>query len=187
MLRASTPRASTTNEISVPSPPDPPSLPAPKVYSVGMYSDAATKSGLSSVPRSDRSGALAALRSSVKSANATTFVLKVNFRLGAEKISSAIAEGVTPRAAAAGGPDGAAAVEALRGLILDGVAKARGGRAVPGTVLRFDCSGEGVTVSVDGTEAGTAPGIGPAFCDVFLDERGVSPAFKDSCVENCCG
>ena len=133
-----------------------------------MYSDAEAKPASS----------LSALNASVKSADKTTFVLKMNFKVGAEKMASAIADSVTPRAS------NKAAVETLKKLILDGVSSK--GAAVPGTTLQFDCSEDGVTVSVDGSEIGTAPGISEAFCDVYLDDKGVSPAFRKSCEENCC-
>jgi len=149
-----------------------------KVYSVGMYSDAEAKSSISTIPKSDKDGALSALRNSLKSTDQTTFLLKMNFKVGAEKMASAIADGVNPRAS------DKTAVETLKKLILDGVASK--GAATPGTVLQFDCSEEGVKVSVDGSEIGTAPGLRQAFCDVFLDDKAVSPAFRNSCVENCC-
>jgi hypothetical protein len=133
------------------------------VYSVGVYSTGEVKGSIASHSKSDKSGALSALRASMRSSDfptAATFVLKMNFRVSAEKMAAAIAEGVAPRAA-----DGVA-VETLKRLILDGVAAK--GAAVPGTVLRFDCSSEGVRVSVDGAEAGVAPGLSRAFA-VFLD------------------
>lgn len=139
-----------------------------KVYSVGMYSDAAAKS----------SPSLSTLRESLKSATKTTFLLKMNFKVGAEKMASAIAESVNPRSS------DKTAVETLKKLILDGVASK--GAATPGTILQFDCSEEGVKVSVDGSVIGTAPGLRQAFCDVYLDDKGVSPAFRKSCVENSC-
>ena len=143
-----------------------------------MYSDEDTKSSLSSISASNKSGALSAIRDTVISASQTTFVLKMNFKVGAEKMATAIADGVNPRAT------NKAAVETLKQLILDGVASK--GAATPGTILQFDCSDEGVKVSVDGSESGTAPGLKQAFCDVFLDDKSVSPAFRNSCVENCC-
>ena len=145
---------------------------------MGMYSDAEAKSSISTIPKSDKDGALSALRNSLKSTDQTTFLLKMNFKVGAEKMASAIADGVNPRAS------DKTAVETLKKLILDGVASK--GAATPGTVLQFDCSEEGVKVSVDGSEIGTAPGLRQAFCDVFLDDKAVSPAFRNSCVENCC-
>mmetsp|Transcript_36912 Transcript_36912/g.66391 ORF Transcript_36912/g.66391 Transcript_36912/m.66391 type:complete len:211 (+) Transcript_36912:134-766(+) len=149
-----------------------------KVYSVGMYSDAESKASISSISKSDKSGALSTLRESLKSATQTTFLLKMNFKVGAEKMASAIAEGVSPRAS------NKAEVETLKKLILYGVASK--GAATPGTILQFDCSEEGVKVSVDGSEIGTAPGLQQAFCDVYLDDKGVSPSFRNSCVDNCC-
>eukprot|EP00581_Thalassiosira_minuscula_P014690 CAMPEP_0183719428 /NCGR_PEP_ID=MMETSP0737-20130205/12373_1 /TAXON_ID=385413 /ORGANISM="Thalassiosira miniscula, Strain CCMP1093" /LENGTH=210 /DNA_ID=CAMNT_0025949145 /DNA_START=113 /DNA_END=745 /DNA_ORIENTATION=+ len=149
-----------------------------KVYSVGMYSDAEAKASISSISKSNKSNALSTLRASAKSATQTTFLLKMNFKVGAEKMASAIAEGVIPRAS------DKAAVETLKKLILDGVASK--GAATPGTILQFDCSDEGVKVSVDGSVIGTAPELKEAFCDVYLDDKGVSPSFQNSCVENCC-
>ena len=143
-----------------------------------MYSDAASKASVSSISKSNKAGALSAIRDSLKSTTQTSFLLKMNFKVGAEKMSAAIADSVSPRASDKG------AVETLKKLILDGVASK--GAATPGTILQFDCSDEGVKVSVDGKEVGTAPGLRQAFCDVFLDDKGVSPAFKSSCIENCC-
>ena len=102
----------------------------------------------------------------------------MNFKVGAEKMAAAIADSVYPRAS------NKAAVETLKKLLLDGVASK--GAATPGTILQFDCTNDDVKVSVDGSEIGTAPGLRQAFCDVFLDDKGVSPAFRQSCVENCC-
>lgn len=152
-----------------------------KVYSVGVYSNGDVKGSISSFSKSDKSGALAALRESIQSSKetTTTFVLKMAFKVSAEKMASAIAESVDPRA-----PD-KAAVEALKKLILDGVAAK--GAATPETVLRFDCSYEaGVKVFVDGAELGMVQGLSQAFTGVFLDENGVSPALRDSIVDNCC-
>ena len=150
-----------------------------KVYSVGMYSDDTSKASLASLPKSNKSGALSTLRDSLKSAKRTTFLLKMNFKVGAEKMADAIAESVVPRTSDTG------AVDTLKQLILDGVAAK--GAATPGTELQFDCmSNGGVKVSVDGKEIGSAPGLSQAFCDVFLDDSGVSPSFRDSVVQNCC-
>jgi hypothetical protein len=143
-----------------------------------MYSDAEAKAVVSSVSKSNRADALSALRDAVKSTTQTSFVLKMNFKVGAEKMAAAIAESVDPRSS------NKAAVGKLKQLILNGVASK--GAATPGTVLRFDCSEEGVKVSVDGSEIGTAPGLQQAFCDVFLDDECVSPAFRNNCVENIC-
>jgi hypothetical protein len=149
-----------------------------KVYSVGMYSDDEAKAAMASIPKSNKADAISTLQASVKSASATTFLLKMNFKVGAEKMATAIADSVLPRTS------DKRAVETLKTLILDGVASK--GAAVPGTKLQFDCSGDGVKVSVDGKEVGVAPGLCQAFCDVYLDENAVSPAVRDSCVENCC-
>jgi hypothetical protein len=149
-----------------------------QVYSVGMYSSKEAKESIASIAKSNKSDALSQLSKSITSTNKTTFLLKMNFKVSAEKMAAAIAEGVNPRA------NNKSQVEKLKKLILDGVAAK--GAATPGTTLRFDCSDEGVKVSVDGKEIGTAPGLKNAFCEVYLDDNCVSPALRNSCVENCC-
>mmetsp|Transcript_32367 Transcript_32367/g.65866 ORF Transcript_32367/g.65866 Transcript_32367/m.65866 type:complete len:1853 (+) Transcript_32367:339-5897(+) len=152
-----------------------------KVYSVGVYTNDDVAGTIAALPKSNKEGALTTLRESIKSTSktsTTTFLLKMSFKVGAEKMAAAIAESVDPRTSDKG------AVETLKQLILDGVAAK--GAATPGTTLQFDCSDEGVKVSVDGTEIGSAPGLCQAFSDVFLDKDGVSPALRDSIVENSC-
>ena len=149
-----------------------------QVYSVGMYADKEAKTSIASISKTNKAGAISTLRDSLKSTTQTSFVLKMNFKVGAEKMAAAIDDSVNPRASNKGN------VETLKKLILDGVASK--GAATPGTILQFDCTNDGVKVSVDGSEIGTAPGLRQAFCDVFLDDKGVSPAFRQSCVENCC-
>lgn len=149
-----------------------------KVYSVGMYSDESAKSSIASLPKNKNS--LTTLRKSLKSSKTTSFLLKMNFKVGAEKMADAIAESVDPRTSDKG------AVDSLKKLIMDGVAAK--GAATPGTTLQFDCFSDGsVKVSVDDKAVGSASGLSEPFCDVFLDDNGVSPAFRESVVENCCG
>lgn len=95
-------------------------------------------------------------------------------------MSSAIAESVTPRHSVP------SEVDELKGLIFSGVSEK--GAAVKGTVLQFDCSEEGVDVSVDGKAQGavTSPSLAKAFCDVYLDEKCVSPPLRESILANCC-
>eukprot|EP00956_Cyclotella_meneghiniana_P004774 scaffold5874_cov29-Cyclotella_meneghiniana.AAC.5 len=151
---------------------------SPKVYSVGMYSDNEAKDSMSSISKSNKPDAISALRSAIKKSTGTTFVLKMNFKVGAEKMASAIAESVEPRTSDKGG------VETLKQLLVDGIASK--GAAVPGTKIQFDCSGDGIKVSVDDKEVGVVPGLCESFCDVYLDDKAVSPALRDSCVDNCC-
>lgn len=146
-----------------------------QVYSVGMYSGDDAKQSIASTPKSNT---LSTLCNSIIASEQTTFVLKMNFKVGAEKMAAAIAESVNPRAS------NKAQVDTLKKLILDGVAAK--GAATPGTTLQFDCSDEGVKVSVDSKEIGVAPGLKKAFCEVYLDDKCVSPALRNSCVENCC-
>ena len=123
-----------------------------KVYSVGMYCTAALKEKLAAMSRSADKGkpALAFLRDGVKQESAT-FLLKMSFKVGAEKMASAIAESVAPRHA--GNP---ADVEQLKGLVFNGISQA-GGVAAKGTTFEFDCSPAGVEVAVDGKPQGKVP------------------------------
>lgn len=153
-----------------------------KVYSVGMYCSESLKETLSQLSRSAEKGkkALQALRAGAKS-QPTSFLLQMNFKVGAEKMASAIAESVAPRHS--GSPQD---VEKLKDKIFDGVSLK--GAAVKGTKLQFDCDAEGVGVTVDGTSYGTveSPGLSCAFCDVYLDDKCVSPMLRESILENCC-
>lgn len=153
-----------------------------KVYSVGMYCSEAVRESLSTISRTADKGkqALSGLMTGAREHD-TSFVLKMNMKVGAEKMASAIAESVAPRHNSAG------EVDSLKSLIFAGVSQK--GAAVKGTVLQFDCSPEsGVDVSVDGKEQGNvaSPGLAKAFCDVYLDDKCVSPALKDSILQNCC-
>mmetsp|Transcript_7146 Transcript_7146/g.10247 ORF Transcript_7146/g.10247 Transcript_7146/m.10247 type:complete len:214 (+) Transcript_7146:177-818(+) len=154
-----------------------------KVYSVGMYATSTVRESISHLSKQvERVKAFAGLRSSVHSNPPTTFLLKMNMKVGAEKMASAIADSVSPRHSNGDSSD----VSSLKGLILDGVAK--GGAASKGTSLRFDCSEEGVDVAVNGKIEGTVESstLGKSFCDVYLDDKCVSPALRDSCVDFCC-
>eukprot|EP00567_Pseudictyota_dubia_P013367 CAMPEP_0197445356 /NCGR_PEP_ID=MMETSP1175-20131217/10595_1 /TAXON_ID=1003142 /ORGANISM="Triceratium dubium, Strain CCMP147" /LENGTH=194 /DNA_ID=CAMNT_0042976303 /DNA_START=190 /DNA_END=774 /DNA_ORIENTATION=- len=153
-----------------------------KVYSVGMYSSTEEEEGAEGaepVPTTDKDAVLSAIQSKAK-AGPTSFVLKMNFKVGAEKIASSLAESVAPRHNDAG------EVENLKKKIFDGVSAK--GAATKGTEFQFDCNEEGISVSVDGKSQGNIPsaGLGKAFCDVYLDKDAVSPALKDSCVDNFC-
>ena len=147
-----------------------------------MYCSEALKESLSQLSRTADKGkkALEALRAGAKT-HPTTFLLQMNFKVGAEKMASAIAESVAPRHS--GSPRD---VEKLKDKIFDGVSLK--GAAVKGTSLQFDCDTEGVGVTVDGTSYGTveSPGLSAAFCDVYLDDKCVSPNLRESCLENCC-
>ncbi|KAI2506114.1 Chalcone isomerase-like protein [Fragilaria crotonensis] len=126
-----------------------------KIYSVGMYVSDAVKESMSSIPNSaDDKGteALSTLRESAKASN-TTFMLKMNFKVGAEKMASAIAESVAPRHQ---GSD--AELKDLKELISNGIE----GAATKGTTFQFDCTEEGLEVTVNGKEQGVVPSSGLA-------------------------
>jgi hypothetical protein len=151
-----------------------------KIYSVAMYSD--FKEKMASIGRSADKGkkALQSLRDGAQE-SPTTFMLEMSFKVGSEKMASAIADAVAPRHKGS-----RSEVESLKGLILSGIAAK--GAAVKGTTFEFDCSKEGVNVAVDGKSQGGVPsaGLAQAFCDVYLDDACASPALRESCIANCC-
>jgi hypothetical protein len=169
-----------------------------KVYSVGVYGTPENKdklrSSLSNNSSSNKDEVLSSLigNNDDNSGGATvlSFVLKMNFKVSAEKMATAIADSVLPRTTSSAVDK--EAVETLKKLILDGVSKK--GAATPGTVLQFDCgmdkndgggNGGVVKVIVDGKEVGMVSGLSTPFANVFLDREGVSPALRDSIIENC--
>eukprot|EP00986_Skeletonema_menzelii_P008476 scaffold3591_cov127-Skeletonema_menzelii.AAC.1 len=144
-----------------------------KVYAVAMYS---TPKVL--LAANTHASLHDAARTFDATSSMTSFVLEMVYSAGAEKIAGAIAESVKPRY------DGAAIdIGRLESLIVEGV-NGIGGQAIKGTTFRFDCSREGVSVSVNGVEQGVAAfdGLGSAFVDVFMDGNSVSPTLVDSCV-----
>jgi hypothetical protein len=147
-----------------------------KVYSVGAYgSDGAKKSlaGLSG------KNALAALENKAHK-GPLTLLLKFNFKVGAEKVSSSITDAISSRFS------GSKDVEKLRTILCDGVMKK--GATSKGTTMQFECTSGGVKVSLDGSNLGQVQsgGLSKALCSVYLDNKSVSPTLRKSCVENCC-
>eukprot|EP00546_Thalassionema_frauenfeldii_P009983 CAMPEP_0178923438 /NCGR_PEP_ID=MMETSP0786-20121207/16719_1 /TAXON_ID=186022 /ORGANISM="Thalassionema frauenfeldii, Strain CCMP 1798" /LENGTH=181 /DNA_ID=CAMNT_0020597933 /DNA_START=135 /DNA_END=680 /DNA_ORIENTATION=- len=148
-----------------------------KIYAVGMYVPDAVKEAVSDMSKSSKD-AMNALRENAKSSNAT-FLLKMNFKVGAEKMASAIAESVAPRHSGS-----ETEISDFKSMIANGIS----GAAKKGTTFQFDCSEDGLKVTVDGKDQGVVPsaGLAQAFCDVYLDDKAVSPALRKSCVENLC-
>jgi len=158
------------------------------VYAVAMYSSPAALEALSPFPNGkQKKEAQVALRNAARtfgpSSPTTSFVLEMTFKADGKAIAEAIAEGVKPRQGGSGSD-----VKELENLIVQGVA-AKGGQATKGTVFRFDCTEEGVSVSVDGNVQGSvkSAGIGSALVDVFMDDKAVSPQLVDSCLDTWCG
>jgi hypothetical protein len=149
-----------------------------KVYSVGMYCSESLKEKLATMSKSGKE-ALQTLRNGAKE-NPTTFLLEMNFKVGAEKMANAIAESVTPRYKGKSSD-----VDDLKSLITSGVGA--NGSVGKGNKLQFDCSGDGVAVAVDGKEQGkvSSKGLSAAMCDVYLDDKCVSPALRESCLNEC--
>eukprot|EP00985_Skeletonema_marinoi_P008820 scaffold4031_cov129-Skeletonema_marinoi.AAC.1 len=145
-----------------------------KIYAVAMYSESIVLVRASSSPSSLHDVA----RTFDSSTSMTSFVLEMVYSAGAEKVAGAIGESMKPRYS--GNP---ADIRKLEALIVEGV-NGIGGQATKGTSFRFDCSREGVGVSVNGMEQGVAAfnGLGSAFVDVYMDINSVSPTLKDSCM-----
>ena len=148
-----------------------------KVYAVAIYSSPAVLNAVSPSTLGN------AARTFNPSSPTTSFVLEMVYSIGAEKIASALAEGVKPRYRGS-----MEDISALESLIIEGVNKI-GGQATQGTVFRFDCSEDGVGVSVNGIQQGIAKfdGLGSAFVDVFMDDNAVSPTLVDSCLDTWSG
>jgi len=102
----------------------------------------------------------------------------MNFKVGAEKMASAIADSISPRHSLD------SEVSQLKDIIFEGVSE-KG--AVKGTVIAFDCS-DGVEVTVNGKGRGKvlSPDLAKAFRDVYLDDKCVSPKLRENILENCC-
>ncbi|KAL3913154.1 MAG: hypothetical protein SGILL_006603 [Bacillariaceae sp.] len=150
-----------------------------KVYSVGMYGSENVKEDLSSISKSsDKKKALATLQKGASN-SPTSFVLKMNFKVGAEKMAAAIGDSVAPR------HNSESEVGELKDLIFAGVEKK--GACVKGTVLQFDCD-DGVEVTVDGKGQGKvkSAGLAKAFCDVYLDDKCVSSPLRENILDSCC-
>lgn len=155
------------------------------VYAVAMYSSPTAIASLGSLKKGK--DAQSTLRDSSRTFSSfttkTSFVLEMTFKADGKTIAEAIADGVKPRHS--GSP---AAVAELENLIVEGV-KSKGGQATKGTIFRFDCDAEGVSVSVDGNQQGkvASEGMGSALVDVFMDDKAVSPQLVDNCMETWCG
>lgn len=151
-----------------------------KVYAVGIYGSEEVKDELSGISKKAEKQALQVLRNGAKQ-HPTTFALEMNFKVGAEKMANAIAESVSPRYSGK-----ASDVDELKGLIFNGVAAK--GSVGKGDKLQFDCSSDGIHVCVNGKEQGKVPsgGLAKAFCDVYLDDKSVSPGLRTSCIDQCC-
>lgn len=150
-----------------------------KVYSVGMYASPALKEKLQEIRLSaNEKAALHTLQTGAKEIG-TTFVLEMSFKVGADKMAKAIADSV-------GGRYKGQEVADLKDLIAKGVA--RKGAATKGTKIQFDCSSEGVEVSIDGEVQGKVGSqeLASAMCDVYLDDKCVSPALRRNILETSC-
>lgn len=158
-----------------------------------MYGVSALKDKLAGFSKADpqavqalRSGAVADAGGGSEGGASAVFDLRMSFRVSGDKMASAIAESVAPRFSSGGNSkDGSGEVERLKAMISSGVG-AEG--ATKGTTFRFECGPSGVAVSVNGRTTGSvpSPALARAFCDVYLDDKCVSPTLRASILENCC-
>lgn len=156
-----------------------------KVYSVGMYCTESLKNTLNSLSRSDgesKTNAIQTLRDGIKESHDCTFLLQMAFKVGAEKMASAISDSVAPRYHGTNHNE----IDELRQLLVQGIPSDTG--ASKGTTLQFDCSNEGIAVAINGKSQGIihSKELSNAFCDVYLDTNCVSPTLIENCLQNCC-
>ncbi|KAL7489447.1 hypothetical protein ACHAW6_015053 [Cyclotella cf. meneghiniana] len=157
------------------------------IYSVAMYASPSVLQAVSVFSsEKEKKEAQVALRDAARTfdetAPTTAFVLVMVSNADGKNIAAALADGVKPRY------DGSATkLQQLESLIFEGI-KSKGGQAMKGTVFRFDCSSQGVRVSVDGNERGEVlcDTMGSAFVDVFMDDKAISPKLVESCIETWC-
>jgi hypothetical protein len=150
-----------------------------KIYSVAMYSTSALQEKLAECKKTDKK-TLTVLQKGVKEEGQASFSLNMNFKVGAEKMASAIADSVAPRHSGSSQD-----TEKLKALILKGVPQAG---ATKGTTMDFDCSHDSVSVTVNGKTQGSvaSSSLASAFCDVYLDDKCVSPAMRQDCLDHLC-
>lgn len=150
------------------------------VYSVACYGSRSVKGKLAVLSATDnKKEALAMLLSGTK-AGPVTFLLNFNFKVRAEKVAASITDSISSRY------KGSKDVATLKQMLCDGVSKI--GTTSKGTTMQFDCTGSGVKVFLDGKNLGyvSSGGLGAAFSGVYLDDKSVSPALRQSCLDNCC-
>jgi Chalcone isomerase-like len=164
------------------------------VYAVAMYAQSELKEKLGEFSLSKqkkealeclRQGAVGATTSdaATSSSSSCAFLLEMTFKAGAEKIASALADSVATRYKGSSSD-----VDSFKALVLNGLSASGKTAATKGTRFEFHCQGSGLHVSVDGKDQGQveSPGLAKAFCNVYLDDNCVSPAFRDNILECCC-
>ena len=106
-----------------------------------------------------------------------TFVLKMNWKVGSQKMANAIAESVGSRCSSQED------VQQLKSVLSAGDYSAK-----KGTVFQFDCQKQdGIRISVNGKQVtkelvGSSE-LSEAFCKTYMDDNTVSPTLKQSCLE----
>jgi Chalcone isomerase-like len=169
------------------------------VYAVAMYAQAELKEKLGEFSYSKqktealeclRHGAIGTGAAAADAADSSTtpsscaFLLEMTFKAGAEKIASALADSVATRYGGSSSD-----VDTFKTLVLSGLSASGKTAATKGTRFEFHCHPDsGLHVSVDGKDQGqvASPGLARAFCNVYLDDNCVSPAFRDNILASCC-
>lgn len=159
-----------------------------RLYAVAIYGSPSVLNAISSFQPGEeqRREAAVALRNAARTfasdsfSPTTSLVLHMIHRADAKTVAKAIADSVKVRYSGS-----LSDIKELESLISKGIMKI-GGQATKGTVLQFDCSEDGVSVSVDGALQGLTSSkdmMASAFVDVYLDEKAVSPTLVDSCLD----
>ena len=153
---------------------------AHKIYAVAMYCSPSVLI---------RASYPASLASTARSFNTTLnpntlFVLEMVYRATAHEIATAIAQSLKPRHRGS-----SSQLEELESLIINGINKSTSKFSTLGASLHFDCSGHGLTVSVNGLLQGSIKSeeIGSAFVDIYMDSNTVSPTLVECCVKTWSG
>lgn len=143
-----------------------------KVYAVGAYSSSIAErlSGEGLARKAIKTLLSGGLRDDAKT---TSFLLKMNLKVGGEKIASAICDSVGSRCA----KKDPAALSSLSSLITAGLEDQP---ALKGTTLCFCCEESEVRVNVNGKDIGKVGGIAGAFRNVYFDDKSVSDSLKES-------
>ena len=97
--------------------------------------------------------------------------MQLTFKASGEKMSSALCKSLKSRYKGD--------MSELSNKIVSGCGSGGGGK---GTTFQFSCNKDDISVSINGKDMGKVhgPGIGAGFCDIYLDDNGVSPSLKDS-------
>ncbi|GMI09024.1 hypothetical protein TrLO_g4752 [Triparma laevis f. longispina] len=137
-----------------------------KVYALGLYT---------SPSKSPRASLFGLLRSQPKS----TLLMQLTFNsVTGPKMASALSSSLSSRFKEKD------SIQQLSDIIVYGASKQK--KVGKGTIFQFNCTPSKIDVSINNDDCGSteAEGIGKAFVDIYLDEKGVSKGLKEDLIEN---